>query len=65
MLIRVMYRDFRYDYIKPALLTAHLEDGSISVFRRKRGWVFVGIDPVRTEKQPAVRPFSERRHAQY
>ncbi len=60
MLIRVMYRDFRYDYVKPELLTALLDEDLVSVFRRRRGWVFVGIGPVRREKQDTA-PLSERR----
>lgn len=47
MLIRVMYRDNRFDYVKTAVLDELLSDGALAGFRRKAGWVLVGRDPVR------------------
>ncbi len=48
MLIHVMYDTDTYDFVPPSLLDVFLAQGRISMFRRKSGWVFVGIDPVRT-----------------
>ncbi len=51
MLIRVIYHDYRFDFVKPFLLDRELLLGRISMFRRRSGWVFVGIDPVRENRK--------------
>lgn len=48
MLIQVSYDDERYDYVKDFMLDRLIQSGAISSFRRKSGWVRVGVDPVRT-----------------
>ncbi len=61
MLIRVMYHDFRYDLVKSFRLDEFLEEGRISMFRRRSGWVFVGIDPIRRNKGRHSAPYDRRR----
>jgi hypothetical protein len=50
MLIRVIYQDFRYDYVKSWVLDDLIESGKVAMFRRKNGWAIVGIDPIRRKK---------------
>lgn len=50
MLIRVVYNDYKFDFIKSFRLDEFIEAGKISMFRRESGWVFVGIDPIRQKK---------------
>lgn len=60
MLIRVIYQNFQYDFVKPWVLDELIEAGKVAMFRRRGGWVIVGIDPVRTKKF-LLDQFSERR----
>ncbi len=64
MLIRVVYNDNKYDFVKPARLDEMLKAGSISMFQRSNGWVRVGFDPLRKFKGDVLRDKStERRHS--
>ncbi len=47
MLIRVIYPDNRYDFVKDTHLDRLIRERSIMMFQRKSGWVRVGVDPVR------------------
>jgi hypothetical protein len=47
MLIRIVYRNGRYDEIKPFLLDRLIESGKVKKFFRSDGWVVVGRDPLR------------------
>ena len=47
MLIRVIYQNQRYDFVKDSRLDEFIETGAIASFKRRRGWVRVGIDPIR------------------
>jgi hypothetical protein len=47
MLIQVAYLDKRYDYLKDFQLDRLLELRQVAGFRRRSGWVQVGVDPVR------------------
>ncbi|MFZ3207429.1 MAG: hypothetical protein WA140_01165 [Geobacteraceae bacterium] len=48
MLIRVIYKENVYDYVKDFQLDRFLDSGKVIKFQRRTGWVNVGIDPVRT-----------------
>ncbi len=61
MLIRVIYHDFKYDFVKPRLLDALIESRKISMFRRRSGWAIVGIDPIRQKKYTFDRFIDRRR----
>jgi hypothetical protein len=61
MLIRVRYRDLSFDFLKPTKLDQFLSAGEISMFRRKSGWVFVGVDPVRNDEHITPYCGEERR----
>ena len=47
MLIRVIYQNQRYDFVKASRLDEFIETGAIASFQRSGGWVRVGIDPIR------------------
>jgi hypothetical protein len=53
MLIRVVYKSNVHDYVKDFQLDRFLDAGEIVKFQRRAGWVTVGIDPLRTNKQTA------------
>jgi hypothetical protein len=61
MLIRVIYKDDKYDFVKPFRLDEFLDAGKISMFRRRSGWVFVGIDRIRVKENYPSYPARERR----
>ena len=48
MLIRVIYQNQRYDFVKASRLDELIESGAVASFKRRTGWVRVGIDPIRT-----------------
>lgn len=52
MLLRVMYQDHRYDFIKASRLNEFIEAGTVAMFQRVGGLVRVGIDPICQTKQP-------------
>lgn len=47
MLIRVIYKDDKYDYVQDSRLEELIGSGKIKQFCRSDGWVTVGEDPVR------------------
>ncbi|MBJ6752115.1 GSU3473 family protein [Geomonas anaerohicana] len=51
MLIQVSYNDDKYDYVKDFMLEPLIQSGAISKFRRRSGWVQIGIDPVRSQRR--------------
>jgi hypothetical protein len=61
MLIRVIYQDFRYDYLHHRRLDEFIESGRVAMFRRRSGWAIVGIDPVRRKRQRYPRELRDRR----
>jgi len=64
MLIRVVYNDNKYDFINPARLDEEIKSGRIAMFKRSSGWAHVGIDPVRMERNNAIREMvAERRQS--
>ncbi|WP_129126518.1 GSU3473 family protein [Geomonas oryzae] len=50
MLIQVSYNDDRYDYVKDFMLEPLIKSGAITRFRRRSGWVRIGVDPVRSQR---------------
>ena len=64
MLLRVMYDDQRYDFIKAARLNEFIEDGTLAMFQRGGGWARVGVDPIRSKKTDSSYNGSERRQSQ-
>lgn len=64
MLLRVMYQNQRYDFIKAARLSEMIEAGVIAMFQRRGGWVRLGVDPIRVKKTDASYNGSERRQSQ-
>ncbi len=50
MLIRVIYQNYTYDYVKPDRLDTLIEMHKVAMFRRSTGWAIVGIDPLRRKK---------------
>jgi len=63
MLIQVLYRNNHFDFIKTSRLNEFIETGKISAFKRRRGWVRIGVDPVRITAQDASYPGKERRQS--
>ncbi|UPU34700.1 hypothetical protein M1B72_14745 [Geomonas paludis] len=51
MLIQVSYDDNKYDYVKDFMLEQLIQSGAIASFRRRSGWVRIGVDPVRTPRR--------------
>ena len=47
MLIRVMYKDGKFDMVRPKMLNYLLEEDKVTGFMRSTGWVFVGRDSIR------------------
>ena len=51
MLIQVSYDDNKYDYVKDFMLEQLIQSGSIASFKRRSGWVRIGVDPVRKSRR--------------
>ena len=47
MLIQVMRTGNQYDYVKDFILDSRIESREIVKFKRRRGWVTIGLDPIR------------------
>jgi hypothetical protein len=47
MLIRVRYRDQKYDMVKPWILDHLLTTRKLRSFERSSGWVLIGEDSIR------------------
>jgi hypothetical protein len=61
MLIRIMYRDGRFDMVKSFFIDWLIESGRIAMFRRSEGWVVLGRDPVRHPVRKEFHSGVERR----
>ena len=51
MLIRVLYNDGYYDYVKPQLLDRLIEANEIITFYRQNGPAVLGVDRVRSSRR--------------
>lgn len=47
MLIRVIYRNERYDFVKPSLLGRLIKKDRVKMFLRRSGWAAADRDAVR------------------
>lgn len=47
MMIRVLYRNSKYDMVKDSFLDGLIISGKIEKFRRVDGWITIGKDPMR------------------
>jgi hypothetical protein len=61
MLIRVMYDNKKYDWVKPFCLDRLIKSGRIKMFLRSEGWVVIGREPVR--KRNESYPGSDKRES--
>ncbi len=61
MLVQVIFPDKRYDYVKDFMLDDLIESRKISKFRRRDGWVTLGLDPIRERKRSISYDGIERR----
>ena len=50
--IEVMTKEGTVLFCQPAMLDALLEKNHVIKFRRKSGWVTVGVDPIRIKSLP-------------
>jgi len=57
--IEVIYNDGMFGFVSPAELSCLIEAEEIVKFLRQDGWVFLGVDPVRTGRARPV--FIEKR----
>jgi hypothetical protein len=64
MLIQVLYRNLRFDFIKTSRLEEFIKSGEVSAFKRRKEWVRVGLDPIREMTHDASYAGKERRQAQ-
>ena len=63
MLIRVIYQNQRYDFVKDSRLDEFIETGAIASFQRHSGWVRIGIDPIREATAASSYSGEERRRS--
>lgn len=60
MLIRIMYTNGRFDFVKPGLLDRLIDQERLATFKRQGGWAVIGRDPLRGGQDPDY-PGPERR----
>ena len=63
MLIQVAYPNEKYDYVKDFMLDRLIDENKVVKFRRRLGWVTVGVDPVRSKRNDTAHFYPERRAA--
>jgi hypothetical protein len=51
MFIRVVYKDGKFDMVKPQLLDSLLQRNKLIRFKRSTGWAVVGRDAIRTGRR--------------
>ena len=61
MLIHVVRVDNRYDYVKDFVLDSLIESKGIIKFKRRTGWVTIGVDPIRRSHRDSSFDGSDRR----
>ena len=66
MVIRVIYQNQRYDFVKAFRLDEFIETGAIALFLCRSGWVRVGLDPIRATTTDSSYTYKgkERRQSQ-
>ncbi|MGA1874831.1 MAG: GSU3473 family protein [bacterium] len=60
MLIRVKFRNNKYNYIKPGLLDRMIETGRVEAFCRGTAWVVIGKDRIRMNNTPPYEGIERR-----
>jgi len=50
-IVHVLYNDNNYDYVSDYKLDDLIRSNKIAKFKRKDGWVTIGVDPVRLTKR--------------
>lgn len=50
MLVRVVYKNGKYDMVKPGLLNGLIYENKIERFQRSRQWAVIGRDNIRISK---------------
>lgn len=63
MLIHVVRVDNRYDYVKDFILDILIESREILKFKRRTGWVTIGVDPIRRSHRDIPFHGPDRREA--
>ena len=63
MLIRVIYKDGKFDMVKPHILNNLLEEHKVTSFMRSNGWAYVGKASIRRESSEGY--WGEERRASY
>ena len=48
MLIRVMYRDVKFDMVSPKFLNNLLKEKKVTCFMRSKSWAILGRDSIRS-----------------
>jgi hypothetical protein len=61
MLIHVLNQNHKFDFIKTSRLDELIESRQILAFKRRRGWVRIGMDPVRVTAHDTSYQGKERR----
>ena len=64
MLIQVLYRNHQFDFIKTSRLDEFIANGKVSAFKRRKGWVRIGVDPIRSMPHDSSYEGKERRQFQ-
>ena len=54
MLIPVIYRDNKYDYVKDFMLDLLIDLDKIIKFKRSTGWVTIGVDSIRRSSMKSL-----------
>jgi hypothetical protein len=64
LLIQVLYRNNSFDFIKTSRLDEFIASGKVSAFKRRKGWVRIGVDPIRSIPHDTSYEGKERRQSQ-
>jgi hypothetical protein len=64
MLIHVLNQNHKFDFIKTSRLDELIESRQILAFKRRKGWVRIGMDPVRVIAYDTSYQGRERRRLQ-
>ena len=61
MLLRVVYKNGKYDFVDGSMLTPFIESGDVAMFKRSEGWVHTNSSHVRKAGTPSNYTGPERR----
>jgi len=57
----VLYRNHQFDFIKTSRLDEFIASGKVSAFKRRKEWVRIGVDPIRSMPHDTSYEGKERR----